>query len=161
MLIEVRRDETDRWIGTGLNNNQLLTLNMGDLNIENAFKVIQFHIICKIKSKYSFIKLSITDKISWPMSHGCSQNISCDRITRHFSMEFAVNVQDIEACCNTNELKIDISTFDSLLSHSLYCFFIAFTAEFSRISQLDDIIHTFLTSFLSFVPVTCSFCNET
>ena len=68
MLIEVRRDETDRWIGTGLNNNQLLTLNMGDLNIENAFKVIQFHIICKIKSKYSFIKLSINDKISWPVS---------------------------------------------------------------------------------------------
>ena len=54
MLIKVRRDETDRWRETELTYNQLLKLNKGDLNIENAFKVIQFHIICKIKSKYSF-----------------------------------------------------------------------------------------------------------
>ena len=68
-----------------------------------------------------------------------------------------MNVQDIEACCNVNELHTDIRTilFAFNSQELLNCDLIAFTVDCSRISQLDDIIYTLLTSFL--VPVTCLF----
>ena len=77
-------------------------------------------------------------------------------------LEFVVNVpvwcRKLRCVAMQTNLKLTLvhSNHHCLIDYT--AIFISFTADCSRISQLDDINYTLLTSFLFFEPVTCGFC---